>query len=223
MNRIINRLVRSYERTRLRAQELVVVSNNCWGFEIYQTLERGYNTPFVGLYLYPKDYLKLLANFERLHEEQLSFQKSSRHLEGELDYPVGVLFDDVEIHFLHYEDEGEAQAKWLRRLKRMTESLDGGAKLLFKFCDRDGGTKEDLEAFHEVPVVRNNFRVSFGCESLPEPNHLQASGMLCEESGQVIDGLRLYQKRYRLFDLTAWVMSGTVERSLVSRGLGFLA
>lgn len=223
MKRIINRLVRSYERKRLQEQEFVVVSNNCWGFEIYQCLERGYNTPFVGLYLYPKDYLKLLRNFEKLHCEELTFQKHSRHLEGELEYPVGVVFADVEIHFLHYEDEDEARAKWSRRLSRMAASVEEGARLLFKFCDRDGGTKEDLEAFHQVAVIQKNFRVSFGCESLSGSNHLQASGSLCEEVGQVIDGLRLYQKRYRLFDFTGWVITGKVERSLVSRSFGFLA
>lgn len=47
-------------------------------------------------------------------------------------YPIGKLGNDVEIHFLHYKSETEAQEKWNRRLKRMNFN-----NILFKFSDND--------------------------------------------------------------------------------------
>ena len=42
---------------------LSIISNNCWGSEYYKEQKIEYNTPFVGLFVEPDDYLALLANF----------------------------------------------------------------------------------------------------------------------------------------------------------------
>lgn len=222
MKSLLRKIPALYERTRLRSRDFVIISNNCWGFECYKTLNREYNTPFVGLFVYPADYLKLVTKIELVSTVPLHFLSSSKHNKNKLDYPVGVIFEDIEIHFLHFNDEDEARKKWTRRLDRMEESLARGAELIFKFCDRDGCTEGDLYSFHSIPAIREHKKVSFGVSSLETPNHICVNSSLSESGEQVVDGLQLYNKRYKAFDFAEWVASGNIQLSIASRLLRFL-
>lgn len=222
MRRITRALSTLYERAALQSEEFVIVSNNCWGFEAYKTLKRSYNTPFVGLFLFPEDYLKLLQHFDQLKDEPLAFIQRSRHLKDDPDYPVGLLFDDVEIHFLHYSSKEEASNKWNRRVNRMTEALFTGAKPVFKMCDRDGGTSGHLQQFHEIPTIKEATHISFGVNEINSPYHLTLQSSQVREETQAVDGLKLYQQRYQLFDFPKWVKSGTTRRSLIAQIISIL-
>ncbi|MEM9283825.1 MAG: DUF1919 domain-containing protein [Verrucomicrobiota bacterium] len=213
----LNKAVKCYERTRLRSRDFVLVSNNCWGLECYETLDREYNTPFVGLFIYPADYLKLLENFEEISSETIEFRDLARYPGVEAAYPIGVIFEDVEIHFMHYSSAREAEEKWSRRIARMEASITGGAELLFKMCDRDGCREEDLSAFHQSTFLRQHKKVSFGVHSVADPDHLCVDVSLSESGQQVVDGFCLYQKRYQCFDFAEWVVSGRVKTSMFSR------
>ena len=57
----IDRVLEAYERSSLKQSNFAIVSNNCWGSDLYKSTARPYNTPFVGLYLFPDCYLRLLA------------------------------------------------------------------------------------------------------------------------------------------------------------------
>jgi len=45
-------------------------------------------------------------------------------------YPIGILGDDIEIHFLHFSNAEEVLEKWTRRKKRMNYQ-----NLLIKFTN----------------------------------------------------------------------------------------
>lgn len=94
-----------------------VVSNDCWSAEIYRYLNRPYNTPFVGLFLYGPDYARLLGDLDRNVRGPLDFG-SSRWVSAPT-YPVGLLADEIEIHFLHYGSAEQARDTWHRRSARM--------------------------------------------------------------------------------------------------------
>ncbi len=47
-------------RSLVHDRELTIVSNNCWGAHVCQRLGIPYRTSFVGLFLTPDDYLRLL-------------------------------------------------------------------------------------------------------------------------------------------------------------------
>ncbi len=64
-------------------------------------------------------------------------------------YPIGLLGGKVEIHFLHYTDQYEAQQKWQRRLNRIHWD-----NLVVKFSDRDLCTPELLKEFHQLPFPK---------------------------------------------------------------------
>ncbi len=57
----------------LQDKNFVIISNNCWGGEIYSWFKRPYNSPFIGLFLNGPCYLKLLSNFDYYMSLDLNF------------------------------------------------------------------------------------------------------------------------------------------------------
>jgi len=49
-------------RLRYNGNEFSIISNNCWGGAIYQSLHRPYLSPFAGIFLMAPCYLRLLAD-----------------------------------------------------------------------------------------------------------------------------------------------------------------
>ena len=59
-------------------KNFVLISNNCWGGEVYQWYKRPYNSPFIGLFLYGPCYDKLLSDFDHYIDQKLKFVKISK-------------------------------------------------------------------------------------------------------------------------------------------------
>lgn len=217
VNKILKNLALNYERQRLNNVKFIIVSNNCWGYEIYKTLGKEYNTPFVGLYIHPDDYIRLLKNFHKIRNSTLVFAKKSKYLEAsKICYPIGLLLDDIEIHFLHYNTEEEALAKWQRRVLRMMRDIENGVTIYLKICDRDGLKDDHLKQFISLPFSN---KISIGVNSMPYKDHL-AVGKLRDSTGNfVINGMDLFRKRYAYFDITLWLRNGTIKHSFISRVL----
>ncbi len=157
----INRLL-------INKDDFTIVSNNCWGTFIYKKFGIPYQSPFVNLVIFAPDYIELLENFSIETLNKLSFieHKDSRHKEElmclsiyDIDYPIGILDNKYELHFLHYPSKEDAQDKWLRRVKRM--NLD---KLIFKFSDGDKFESsmakrfDDLKYKNKVCFVAQEFQ-----------------------------------------------------------------
>lgn len=107
----LSKIIAFYESKRLKNKQFVIVSNNCWGSELYRSVGREYNMPFIGLFFEPESYLNLLTNLEENLKAELSFDEKKS---DECGYPVGVLPGDILIHFMHYESKEEAHVKWER-------------------------------------------------------------------------------------------------------------
>jgi uncharacterized protein (DUF1919 family) len=139
-------------RPSLEHHDFSIISNNCWGAFVYQDLGLKYRTPFVGLYLYAPDYLRLLRNLRPFLAMRLDFidPAQSAYAEdlrknGTLgSYPVGRLAD-VEVHFMHYRSKEEATRKWEARTRRINFH-----KLIVKFCDRDLCSYDLLRQFEAL-------------------------------------------------------------------------
>ena len=86
----INRRLRS----RLTNHGMTVISANCVGAFILHDLGEPFNSPFVNLYLSPKDFIQYLKNMDFYQNQTLTFVQSEKT------YPVGKL-GDLEIHFMH--------------------------------------------------------------------------------------------------------------------------
>lgn len=191
-----------------------VVSNNCWGAHIYQALHMEYQTPFVGMFIPPKSYLTLLRRFDDFIGAELNFTTESseasvnqwRERAG-LNYPIGLLGGQVEIHFQHYASQNEADAKWQRRCQRVTSDP---ARRFFKFDDREGATAHDIQEFCSLPLAN---KVCFTHRASGSPTIV-----IPGESGdtQVRDGVALARISRRHFNTLRWLSTRPAQIPLPS-------
>lgn len=189
--------------------EFCIIANNCWGAEVYKHYQRPYNTPVVGLFFYPNDYLNFVKNLRINLSSPLTFTKTSRNVNGELKYPIG-LVNGIEIHFLHYKTEDEATQKWSRRCARVPAN---DSLLYFKFDDRDGANAEHIRAFHElnfqnsICFTKDNFAEFETNVQIPMPS----------SEPSVMDGFAQYYEGVKYFDLDFWIKTGRIRRSFANR------
>lgn len=207
---ILKKVTLKLDQFMYKNKDFVIVSNNCWGAEIYKSLGVKYNTPFVGLYIYGPDFIKLLEKFDYYIKQELSFVERSKWVNSPVTYPIGIV-DDIEIHFLHYNDSNEAIDKWNRRLERMSRTTDLN-KYYFKIDDRDLSDQNIILKFHELPFKN---KISFGIKCLNLKNHIQIKEN--ENNQTVPDGVKLYKYCFRYVDVLKWVDSGIITNNLYSR------
>lgn len=217
----MRRLFGAYRKAGLSAARVVlshepfsIVSNNCWGAHIYRELRVPYASPFVGLFIPPPCYIQLAKEFDHLIDSSLSFVQISRYqnlndfrASRNLDYPIALLAGQVEIHFMHYKSREECTSKWHRRVERMVRPAGG---CFFKFCDHDGATSDELQAFDSLPLLRKvcfvgNSEVSLSC-SVVIPS---CSG------GRVPDGGELAMISPRYFNSLRWIAGHPLRSAMI--------
>lgn len=137
------------------APDFTIISNNCWAGSVYRWFNLPYQTPTAGLYFYPKDYNKFLANLKyylSLPPEKISLSESNYKniliKKGQEKVPIGRI-DDVEIIFLHYPTFEEAAEKWIRRAARVNWD-----NLIIKNAEMNGCTGDDVRAFDKLEYER---------------------------------------------------------------------
>ncbi len=185
---------------RLRNHDFSVVSNDCWGAEIYRHLGLPYRTPFVGLFLFAPCYIRLLEDLEGALRAPLTFVDASRYQCANEDratraagpYPIGVLCGDIEIHFVHHASERTARESWSRRTSRVDPD-----NLFVKFsADKDACTLDTLARFdalayaHKVCLSREPY------ERVPSARRVK---------GWDPNGANLFWIGLRQFDWIAWL------------------
>lgn len=162
LKKIIKKVRTYYRHYLIKNKTISIISNNCWGGFMYQSCNLQYNSPFVGLFLFAPDYIKLLKDIKNYLEEELVFikPKDSKYIDQiDKTYPIALL-KDIEIHFLHYHDCEEARRKWNKRLSRL--DFDN---LIVKFCDRDLCTPLLIKEFDALPFPN---KVCFAATAYPE-------------------------------------------------------
>ena len=156
---------------KLIGRDFTIISNNCWGGMIYESYNLPKNSPTVGLFFFAEDYICFLENLKEFVEAPLEFispedskWKARRELVNDKrfgNYPIGQLSiggGTIEVFFLHYHSEAEAQEKWERRCKRINWN-----RLLVKFNDQNGATQETLDAFLKIPYNKLFFTCKKWC------------------------------------------------------------
>ncbi|MDU2670586.1 MAG: DUF1919 domain-containing protein [Clostridium sp.] len=142
----LKKLRQNSDSKKNKNKDFSIISNNCWGGFVYQHLKLDYKTPFIGLFLLPDDYIKLLNNLEYYLGCNLKFTDNPKHVakvDGK-EYPVGIL-DDVEIYFMHYKSKEEALEKWNRRVKRLNFN-----NLFIVFAETKLCSKTNIDEFNKV-------------------------------------------------------------------------
>ena len=130
-------------RKKLKNEDFSLISNDCTGAFILHDLGVRFNSPFVNLWIKPKDYIKLLSCLEDYMDEELYFIE-----ELGIHYPIGVL-KDIRIYFQHYTSKEEAKEKWNTRKNRINYD-----NLFILFNDRNGCDFSDLTSFDNLKYTK---------------------------------------------------------------------
>lgn len=197
LNDIVRPWINKRNRKRLKNHDFSLIASNCNGGFILHDLGMRFNSPFVNLWMKPKDYIKMLGNLKDYMSQELIFVK-----EDGIDYPVGML-KDVKVFFQHYHSEAEAKQKWETRKKRMNYN-----NLFVLFTDQERCTKADLEQFDKLPFDK---KIVFTSKSYPELKSVfYIKGFeKCEAVGDCFNFEPKYlgKKYYDQFDYIGWVNS----------------
>ncbi|MGC7560184.1 DUF1919 domain-containing protein [Pasteurella sp. PK-2025] len=196
INRCFRQCINAKNRKRIKNTSPTVISSNCTGAFMLHDLQLRFNSPFVNLYLTPKDFICYLSKMDFYRNQTLEFIQTEKR------YPVGKLAD-LTIHFMHYHSEQDAAKKWQERTTRMNL-----ANLFIIMTDRDGCTYEDLVEFDRLPFAN---KVVFTYKDYPElKSAVKISGF--SELGMVGDlfeNTGLFGKRYYdQFDYVEWFNNG---------------
>ncbi len=185
-------------RKRLLNKNASIVSINCNGCTISHDLGLRFNTQFVNLWLYPKDFIKYCENFDYYNEQPMVFVK-----EAGVDYPVGLL-DDIKIYFMHYLSEEEAYEKWEKRKKRIDKN-----NLFFMMTDQEGCTLEEIRRFDNLPYKNKVIFTHLPMEEINSSFYIR--GFENESSVGKLNGYTgkySIKKYYDQFDYVHWLNEG---------------
>lgn len=202
--------------------DFCIISNNCWGAEVYIERKMEYNSPFVGLFIPPLHFVKMSNNLPEYLKKELVFKKETQFKEYEElyqkdQYPIALL-GDIEIHFLHYRDETEALSKWKRRLERIPED---SSNWFIKGCDREiNDWPQFIALWNSTPYNK----VFFSAKKRAGVDKLVSITESYDD--YVTDGKTLYRLSKDYFDVDKWIDSKgslwAVKNISYKRNLEFL-
>lgn len=135
-------------RERVKNFSPTLICSNCTGGFLYHWLGLRFNSPFINLYLSDSDFVKAMQNFDAFIETKII-----KDFNSTFSYPVGIGYDGIKIHFMHYKSFTEAVEVWEKRKKRidrnnmgiMLTNWGGGESVIFDF--------EKLPFKHKVAFV----------------------------------------------------------------------
>jgi uncharacterized protein (DUF1919 family) len=199
----------------IKDKNFVIISDNCWGAEVYQWYRRPYNSPFVGLGIYGDCYLKLLSDFDFYMGLELKFKPQTEtkypYICKDSYYPMGLL-GDIEIHFVHYSTEEDAKNKWERRTKRMLEVTDKN-DFFFKICDNWEAEIQHFKQFHELPFKNKVSFIPDNKKHFDNPAHIAVYERERKNKTVVPNGVGLFKVSFLYFDLTRWLSTSKIKRT----------
>ena len=163
-------------RIGLKNKDFTIISDNCWGGFVYDHFAIKYRSPFINLFLFPHCYIELLGDFEQNMASELEFidpnrskyVKQMQEINTVNMYPIGVIRGNIEIHFLHYRNENDANIKWRERKKRINRD-----NMLIKFCDRLVDIPDPIRQFDKLPFKH---KVCFTTKPYPYKNVMALNG-----------------------------------------------
>lgn len=179
----------------LHNKEVCLISSNCNGAMILHDLGLKFNSPFVNLWIPPKDYLRMLGALQKYMSYELVPCD-----EEDVSYPVGCL-GDVKIYFQHYASFEEAKRKWDERKQRMDYE-----HLYILFSDRDGCTQEDLATFDQLPYAHKAVFVHVPHPEITSAVYIHGfENESCVGMCMYYTGKLSYRRYYDDFDYVAWL------------------
>lgn len=172
---LLRRKLDSNNRANLVNRDFSIICSNCVGGVISHSLGLPFKSPTVNVFLYPKDYLKLIYHLR--HYMTIKEMPEDREASILTGYRVGIL-DDIRLYFGHCPDFQWARTKWFERSERVNYD-----NLYFIMIERDGCKEDDLRKFDKYP---SRHKVVFTTRERPD---LKSAYYIpgATQDGQVID------------------------------------
>lgn len=190
----------------LEQREFTVLSNDCWGQALYEGYGLPSQTPLIGGGMYADCFIRFLGDIEGYLHSPLKFVGTTRHLalnrvrNQRWPWPIAVLRDDVEVHFLHFRTEDESRRAWDAGCDKVNLK-----RIAVKFsADKDGATDEHVDRFAAMPFERKLLisryeHPNISC-AVHTPNY-------------VINGAVMFRRSIMHFDCTHWLNTGEIRRN----------
>tara|TARA_R110000737_G_C14613029_1_gene491342 strand:+ start:791 stop:1621 length:831 start_codon:yes stop_codon:yes gene_type:complete len=208
-------LARYYSLKRIKNHDFSIISDNCWGREMYQFLGLPCNTPTAGMGI-EKDYLDFIENLNSKSAHEV-IELDKTHCEGITGtiYPVG-RSPYAKIHFLHYDRFDIAQRLFRMRFKKInTKSLYYKIDFDYYGCRK----KEDIERWNKM--------------KLPNSVAFYSDDTLKFYSGKIHNGVYIKKKNIpennyifgytqKYFDYITWINTGIPTQTLQYKVLNFI-
>lgn len=191
---------------RLLPNSFSIISEDCWGGEIYRRLWHKYQTPTVGLYVEPGGYLDFIESVFTKNLEKLEF------IDSKHEYPVATYLG-TRIDFVHYETQREAVDKFTRRFQRIDWN-----KILVKIdFGKPGYVKADIERWNEWKLPNS---IAFYNKTTYLPSNGIFNGVFVPDWD--LDGVVMFGITQKYFDLYKWINKDTRSNSILYRTLNML-
>ncbi len=198
-----NRVGAVINRVGLLHNKFTVLSNDCWGQALYAGYALPFQTPMVGSGMYSDCFLRFLGNIEFYLDSPLRFVAHTRYpglqriRNQRRAWPIAVLRDDVEVHFMHYQSEYASRRAWEAGLQNV--HMD---RLAVKFtADKDGATEEQVQQFAALPFER---KLILSRRSRPD------IACAVHTPDFVINGAVMFRRSLKYFDCTRWLNTGEI-------------
>ena len=147
----MNPIFGTVRRWKLNNTDFTIIANNCWAGVCYEWFNMPKQSPTVGMYFFPDEYINFLADLKNLLA--LDFEVApaceSKYYEelekrGQENVLIGKL-GNVEMTLLHYNNADSAKEKWKRRVDRINWS-----NMIYKFSYMNGCTDEHVRTFEKL-------------------------------------------------------------------------
>ena len=160
---------------RLQRSQLSIFAIDCFGGVLSNTMGLMFRSPFVNLFMSPKDYIRFLRSPRVYMEEKLIFEKTAFEKNLGINYPVYTM-GNVSIHMSHYHNFDEALKIWNNRKQRINwynlfiEMYTTEQEILEQFDELPYGKKvcfvpfkSNLDsAFYINPDIKKDLNIDFG-------------------------------------------------------------
>lgn len=128
----------------LAGTDFTIFSNNCLGGVFYHDAGRQFTSPLINTAMDGEDFIKFLENPKHYLEAEMEFITWPGH-----NYPIARI-DNIEVRFVHYKTNEEAESKWRERSKRIVWD-----NIFVIATNHDGlGKPELMKRFNELPFKK---------------------------------------------------------------------
>ncbi len=146
LKNIYKKFLSVLKRLKLKNRNFTIISNNCCGGIIYNSLGERFNSPTINLFIPLEQYLDFLENLELcLNSEivEIPNPNSQKYPVGQITLPNN---KKIDIHFMHYHSFDESIKKWNERKQRIRWNN------LFVFMEAGIETTDSItERFEKLP------------------------------------------------------------------------